>query len=38
MELLKGGELFQHISKIKSLSIEDVRHIMSNLLEALVYL
>ena len=38
MELLKGGELFQQISKNKKINVEDVKHIMSNLLTALQYL
>lgn len=38
MELLKGGELFEQISKKKRIEVEDVRHIMGNLLDALLYL
>ncbi len=38
MELLKGGELFEQISKKKKMKIDDVKHIMNNLLEALNYL
>ncbi len=38
MELLKGGELFEQISKKKKIQVDDVRHILGNLLEALVYL
>lgn len=37
-ELLQGGELFEHISKQKRIDVKDVKHIMSNLLDALCYL
>lgn len=38
MELLKGGELFEHISKKNKMNIEDVKHILKNLLQGLKYL
>jgi len=37
MELCTGGDMFEHIMKMKKVSEEDVKEILKQLLEALVY-
>jgi serine/threonine protein kinase len=38
LELLEGGELFNHISGKNNISIGEIGHVMLNLIEALAYL
>jgi serine/threonine protein kinase len=38
LELLEGGELFNHISSKNNISINDINRVMRNLLDALAYL